>query len=519
MSQPAPELDPTDGTEPGPAAGEAIAQEEQRRLKRRAAIGVVFQILRTVAQQLIVLGGMVVLARLLSPGDFGVYAIVQFALSFFQFFADAGVGASLIQQQREPSDDEVASVFGIQTLLSAGLVAVACVLATYLHVLWPGLPESAPWLLRALSISLLFSSLQVPPHVFMMRKLQFGKLAIIDTAQSTAFYLVAIALAFWKPGVWVLVAALLAQSFVSVALSYALHWWRPRFGLDWKLLAPMVRYGVQFQLKAVWGFVNGAIIPVWGGARLGARSVGLIEFGMNTAWFPVKLVEILSRVSFPLLARLKGDAHVAARVMERGLQVCALGTYACVAIFFGLGPQIIHVIYGDKWLPALDALWVYSAAIGVGFASPLLAAGFDARGEPQHFARLMFVWVLLDWTLTPIGTHFGGLLGFVLGHALHIVIGNVMAFWLVRKLTPEVRIWRAVRWPLVAGAITFVVSRAASALAPKVFATSVTWTPLTLTLAIVGLVVVFLAVVLSLDRELRETATRSLRARRLVLDA
>jgi len=74
---------------------------------------------RTVSQQIVILGGNVYLARLLGPGEFGAFWIVQFALSFFTLFGDVGLGAALIQKKDAATQDELSSVFWSQILLAA----------------------------------------------------------------------------------------------------------------------------------------------------------------------------------------------------------------------------------------------------------------------------------------------------------------------------------------------------------------------------------------------------------------
>src|SRR4051794_31103425 len=105
----APDPKPSDPVEPLTDSGSS--GEDVETIKHRARRGVLILALRTVLVQIAVLGGQVALARLLDPRDFGVFAIVQFALSFFTFFGDAGLGASLIQKKIAPTHRELSSVF------------------------------------------------------------------------------------------------------------------------------------------------------------------------------------------------------------------------------------------------------------------------------------------------------------------------------------------------------------------------------------------------------------------------
>src|SRR5689334_19589443 len=86
-------------------------------LRRRARFGIVALVLRTAGLQLTVLIGEIYLRRLLSPADFGAFAIAQFVLIFFTQFGDAGLGGALIQKQVEPNQIELSSIWWLQMLL------------------------------------------------------------------------------------------------------------------------------------------------------------------------------------------------------------------------------------------------------------------------------------------------------------------------------------------------------------------------------------------------------------------
>ena len=150
-----------------PADSGATADDAFETLKTRARRGVVILVVRTAFVQLTVFAGQIALARLLDPRDFGVYAIVQFALSFFSFFGDAGLGGGLIQKKVHPSQRELSSVFFAQVLIALGIIVVVFGAAEFSRLVWPDLPATGPWLLRALSFSLLLTALRTIPCILM----------------------------------------------------------------------------------------------------------------------------------------------------------------------------------------------------------------------------------------------------------------------------------------------------------------------------------------------------------------
>jgi O-antigen/teichoic acid export membrane protein len=428
-------------------------------LKNRARRGVVLLAVRTVAVQLIVLGGQIVLARLLEPKDFGVFAIVQFALNFFAFFGDAGLGGGLIQKKLVPTERELSSVFWAQILISVAVICAVALFSRAISIIWPDLPAGAVWILRALSLSLLLTSIRTVPAILMERELQFGRLGALDLALSASFYVTAAVFAWGGYGVWALTLAVLMQGFVGAVLAYAFRPFRPRAALDRELLRPIFRFGVPFQLNRVVGFLNSAVTPIYAGSVLGAKPVGLVNWAQNTAYFPLKLVEIVGRVTFPLYSRLQDDRPLLGESLGRSIQLCAAFTSFFVALFAGMGTQVIQVIYGDKWLPALPLLYVYAAAISVGFVTPLVATALEATGRPKLVLWLAIFTTLLNWLIVPIVTARWGMLGFSLGYSVHVVVGNTLLLVLLSRLIPHARLLRRTWSPILAGLLVYLIAR------------------------------------------------------------
>jgi O-antigen/teichoic acid export membrane protein len=289
-----------------------------------------------------------------------------------------------------------------------------------------------------------------------------------------------------------LVYAVLAQGGLGVVCAFALHPWRPSLALDRAALRPILGFGARFQAKNVMGFVLGAIVPVYGGRALGQEAVGFITWAMETAYFPLNIVAVMSRVSFPLYSRFQNDRVLFAQALERSVQVCAVATLGSVGIFLGLGPNLVRVIFTERWLPALPLFYLFTLAISIGFLLPVLAPALDAKGRPDVTMRLSLFATVLVWTMVPIGTHFWGQTGFVAIYAVTVVAGNVAAVAVLKNLIPDTRFWPPVRAAIVG---TVVVAAAGRwLLAP--------WAngPVTFALAVVLAVGVYLAVVGSIDK-------------------
>ena len=459
---------------------------------------------RSILQQLTILGANVYLARTLSPADYGVFAIIQFAMSFFVLFGDVGLGPSLVQKRETPNQTELSTVFWFQLGLSLTILAVLFIAAPYVLRLWPDLPADSAWLLRGLGLTFLFTVLRVVPSLLLERNLRFGWISLIEFAGTVTFYTTAVVMASRGANAASLVLASITQTgFAALALNLAQRW-RPSWVFDRASLRRMLRFGVNYQGKIVMGLVNSSVTPLVAGMRLGGHGLGLVNFAQSTAWLPLQLVSIVGRVAFPAFSRLQHDRQALAAEVERAVVLCATATLFFVGLCLGIGPKLIEIIYSAKWLPAVPALYVFSLVLAIGFLSPIVASALDALGKPQIVFRLSIAWSLLNWASVLVAIQLARTpLAFALGYAVHVVLGNLAVLMVLRRMLPEARPVRRLLPALIAALIVAGFGRFGL----------LTWveSALGLTLAVVVLAVTFLAVSLVLDPTLSSTLRAAFR--------
>ncbi len=460
-------------------------------LRHKAVSGAVALVARALTLQFLVFAGNLVLARILDPRDFGVFSISQFALMFFVYFGDAGLAARLVQQHEKPSVRLLSSALWLQLTISAAVIVTVWIVSPLSHRIWTDLPDGSEWLLRALSLELLLTAARTVPSLLMERELQFGRLSALEVSNQLVFYFAAVPLALLGYHVWALVAGVLVRAFSGVLLAYVLRPFRPVRAFDWAALRPIVRFGITYQMKNLVAFVLNALVPVYAGHVLGVRAVGLLGWSRNLANTPLKLVDAMSRVGFPLYSRLQTNPKALGNALGRSVQVCAAGTFVFVAIVLGLGPQIIHIAY-PKWTDALVLLYIFSAALGIGFLSPLVAAAFDAIGRPKVFLKMAILWTGVGCVAVPLATARWGIVGFALGFVSQTVGGNAMVIWLTGRTFPTARVLRRCWSSALAATVEGLAAR-------FVFAPLVTgW--FTLVLAVLVSAVTFVALLALVDR-------------------
>jgi O-antigen/teichoic acid export membrane protein len=399
----------------------------------------------------------------------------------------------------------LSSIFWLQIAISIAIMAAVWVSTPLLPIFWPDLPRGSEWLLRALSIELLLTAARTIPSILMERELHFGRLSILEVTSQLAYFVVALPMGIAGYGVKALVGGVLARAITGVILAYVLRPWRPHIAMDRVGLRPIVHFGIPYQLKNVVGFANNAVTPAYAGHVLGAHAVGIITFAQQTAYTPLKLVQVMARVGFPLYSRLQDKPKLLAETLGRSVHVCAAGTLLFAGLMFGLGPEIIRIAY-PKWGEAVVPLYMFSATITVGFLTPLIAAAFDALGRPKVILRLSVAWTLLAWAVVPFTTPRWGVIGFVGGFIVHTLLSGVIVLVLVARVFPEAHVVRRSRGVVLAALVQGIVGH--FFVAPFVHGA------MTLVLALLADIGAFVAVIYVVDRRTLTDAVSLVRSGR-----
>lgn len=476
-------------------------------LKRRAQIGMIALAVRSVMQNLVILVTNVYLARLLAPADYGIFGMLQFAVSFFKLVGDTGLGAALIQKDEAPTDLELSSLFWFQIGLGVLLCIASIAFIPLLSVLFPSLPEGAQWMLPALALSLFFTMLRVVPFLVLERSVSFGWVGTIEFFGTIGFYGSAVLLASRGAGAFALVAASVVQAALVSVAANVVQPWRPKWAFSWASIRSMLKFGFAFQGNQIVNFANSAVTPLLAGGRLGKDAFGVIQFAQNTAWFPTLPVGIVRRVYFPFLSRLQNDRAAFVREYASAVVMCALPTFFFAGLFFAAAPEIVDIVYGEKWRPAVPAIYVYSVAFCFTFYSWIGSAALEALGQTSRLFRIVIIGAVTNWVAAFVAVMISPtVLSFAFGVLVQLVVTPIAVAIALRESVPQWPIFRRLIPMVVAAGVVGVVGRWAS---PWVEG------PATLLLGVLMCAGGFLAVLLPFDPALRELIATRLRTLRL----
>lgn len=402
------------------------------------------------------LGG-VALARLLGPDDFGVWAVLAFAVGLGVTFSDLGLGAALVQRREL---DPVASLpaafaanLGLALLLGAATALLAPAVAAALDL---G-PRATP-ALRVLALLVPLAALRMPAVVLLERRLAYLPLTLGDTVDTIVFQAAAALAAWGGAGVWSFVIGAVLARAAGLAVVWRAAGWRWRLGWRDGHFGAVLRFGLFYQGSSLITLFRDAVVPTFVAKSAGIAAVGLLNWAATVALLPLAFVSIAGRVLFPALSQLQDDRARFAEAAERALNRVALVVYPAAALLLAAAEPIVRLVYGPAWLPAVPAVRLFCVTVVVGGTGNVLVHALYSLGRADLVFRLSALWAALVWIFTLLLVPRLGFVGFAAASALTACSMGLAAI-VLRRLAP-VRVLRAVRVPLLASAV------AAAALAP-----------------------------------------------------
>lgn len=362
----------------------------------------------------------IVLARLLSPEQFGVFAVALTVQTIVATVADLGVSADLVRSGR--IDERGPTAATVALLASASLALLVWVTATPVAA---ALGDAhADGVVRAMAVVLLLNGLTVVPTAVIQREFLQSRQFAVDGVGLVVTSVVTIALVLLGVGAMSLALGRVAGQLVTTLLQYRLARVRPRFGWDRDVARESVAFGGPLAAANLLSWVVISVDNIVVGNRLGSSSLGLYVMAFNLSSWPLTIVGTAVRsVALPAFSRFGDASEAAFDVLSRAVGLCW-----ALALPLGLGlvvfaRPVVSVVYGDAWAGAAVAL----AALG-GFGAlrvvfDVVAAFLFARGSAVAVLVVQAAWLVLLVPGMLVGIHVAGLAG--AGWA-HLVVGVVL---------------------------------------------------------------------------------------------
>lgn len=378
-----------------------------------------------------------ILAKLVTPNEFGLVGMAGLALAALALFQDIGFESALVYKRK---DLEAASHTAFFTVIvTSVLITAVAVLGAPLVAGFFREPAVTP-ILRVLALTVLITSFGRVSFVLLSRDLDFRRRLFPDLTSSIIASVIAIVMAFNGFGVWCLVWRELIKSVLSTVLVFFVCPYRPAWRFSRTAARELFSYGKHIVTSQGLIFlitnVDNAIV----GRYLGDAALGFYQFAYNTSNQPAtQLTGVISQVMFPAFSKMADADPAAARTLRVryyftiNRYVTWIATPIAVAMIL-FAPAFIHGLYGTVWEQAILPLQLLAVYGFLRSIAANMGSVFRAMGKPQWLTYIA-TWRLITMVvlLIPVATKWG-INGVAWLSAIVAVVDFIISGWLVGKL-------------------------------------------------------------------------------------
>lgn len=421
-------------------------------IKKRSISGVLALISRTFIVQIISFVATLLLTYYLDPQTYGIFYLVSSVVNFLAYFSDIGLAAALVQKHEKITPQDLATTFTLQQILVLLALVALYLISPFLQKYY-GFNTEGVYLMYAMGISFLMSSLKTIPSIMLERDIQFNKLILPSVLETLVFNIVAVYFAYNGAGVRTFTYAVLARGLTGLVAMYFVYPWKPKLGIYKDSLKSLLKFGLPYQANTILAIIKDDGMTIILSKIIGTTGLGYIGWASKWAGLPLRVVmDNLSKVSFPTFARLQNDSEKLSRAVEISLKYMLLAIFPIlISMSLIAQPLAIQIPKYQKWIPALVPLYFYIYNAGWASISTSLTNLLNATGKIKSTFKLMLFWTGLTWLLMPFLATKYGYLGVAYATGI-IATSSIITIIMAKKIIPF-SIVKIIKTPLISSLV------------------------------------------------------------------
>lgn len=404
----------------------------------------------------------VILARLLTPADYGVVSIAMIIVGAVEIFGQTGQYAAIIRHPN-PTREHYDSAWSVSLLLGLGLgliiFALSPLASLYFH------ESRAVLVVEILAIRTMLLGTQNIGVVDFRRHLQFEKQFWFSLSPSLVALVATLSAAFVLRNYWALVIGILAQYAATTTLSYMMVSYRPRLGFS--KVREIWSFSIWSLFKTLGNYVNNQVDKIAIGGFAGAAAMGRYSVAYDVAVTPgQELIDPMVGALLPVMARYQNDK---AKRRDLYLSVLYWSALVCVSTCVGVAlvaEDMADLMLGPQWHDVVPLMPWFALAWGLLGMSSSVYSAFDTVGRPFVSARLQWTRVVcLAAAIFPVAYIYRSLEAVVIARFLvTVVITPTLFYALSKALDVPMRDFAVTLWrPFAAGLVMAIVVLAINA--------------------------------------------------------
>lgn len=403
-------------------------------IKRQLFSGVFYTALAKYSGVIISLVVAGVLARLLSPDDFGVVAIATVIIAFFNLFTDMGVSPAIVQH-KSLNKEELSDIFSFTVWTGIGIsvlfFAASWLIADYYE------SDILRILCQLLSVNLFFASATIVPGALFYRNKEFKFIAIRSFIIQISGGTAAVTAALCGAGLYALIITPILSSILIFVISYRRYPQRLRFTLGLTVLRKIFSYSAYQFLFNVINYFSRNLDKLLIGKYMSMSDLGYYEKSYRLMMLPLQnITQVITPVMHPIFSDFQNDKVKLATSYERIIRFLSfIGLPLSVLLFF-TAREVTLIIFGNQWLPSVPVFRILSLSVGIQIILSSSGSIFQAAGD----TRSLFVCGLFSSTLNVAGMllgifYFGTLTAVASCIVVTFTVNFIQCYWQMYRVT------------------------------------------------------------------------------------
>ena len=338
--------------------------------RKRAVSGAIVTGLAAGGRAVLHVLAIVVLARLLTPDDFGVMGMVFPIIALATIFQEAGLALAVLQRDRI-SDEELSTVFWINTSVALALCLLLLIAAPFVAEFYEEPRAAAPT--AASGLLVLLGALSAQHGALLNRQMHFGKLALIEVLALLTGTVLAIAVAFFYQTYWAIFLLSFATAAAACVLSWGFSRWRPGKCAPLSQVSDLIRFGAHFTVGSVATYFGRNLDKVLIGRFWGTTQLGFYDRASKVVLMPILFVHTpLLRLIVPMLSQSRQEPERYRRMFLLAFQMSLLLTVPGVVLLAAAARPVVVLVMGEQWVGGAPIFgWLAVACLGQLATGPL----------------------------------------------------------------------------------------------------------------------------------------------------
>lgn len=358
----------------------------------------------------------IILARLLSPSDYGLMGMLSIFISLSTIFIESGFAKALIQKQ-ERTELDFSTTFLFNLGSSFIIYGIFYVIAPWIAIFYDS-PQLSP-LLRVLSLNIVIGSLNIVQRAKLMIAMNFKTLAKIIFLGTIIGGIIGIYMAYHNYNVWALVGQNISSTGSMAILFFYYTKWKPSFHFSSQSFNSLFRFGSKLLITGTVATIFNNITTIAIGKLYKSNELGFYtrasQFTEMIAW---TINDVLGNVTFPVLSELQKQPERMIDIYKKSLFYSSLVTFPIMILLAVLAKPLVTILLTEKWLPCVPLIQILCFARMLTPLSAINMNLLNAIGRPDLFmkvdlSKIPFELIILIITI-PMGVK-------------AIVIGNLIS--------------------------------------------------------------------------------------------